>query len=103
MSVTTKVSNSTTIELSIEAVKALDAFAEAKKAEAQAKKAKAEAEAILRAELGNAVEATIAGRIALKVVPSKNTHINKEALLEAFPEAYEATLVVTPYTYLKNL
>lgn len=102
MSSMTKVS-SKTVPLTLEAIIALDAFNNAKKAEAEAKKAKAHAEAILREALGEATEATVNGIVALKVIASRSTHIDKDALLTAFPEAYEATLKQTPYTYLKAL
>jgi hypothetical protein len=94
---------STTVHFSIEAIIALDAFNSAKKAEAEAKKAKAAAEVILREALGEATEGLVNGITAVKVVFSQNTRNDKEALQTAFPEAYEATLVSTPYSYLKAL
>lgn len=108
VSVSKAVSVSTTtapsaVELSAKAVKALAAFNRAKAAEAKAKANKAKAEAILRAALGEATEATIQGVTALKVVQSRNTHFDRDLMLEQFPEAYDATLRVTEYTYLKTL
>lgn len=101
MSEMTKVS--TTVELTSAGIAALEVFVAAKQAEKAAKAAKAEAEAILRDMLGDSVEATINGISALKVQFRTNSHIDKDTLKSAFPEAYEATLVTTPYTFLANL
>jgi methylthioribose-1-phosphate isomerase len=91
------------VELTEAGVKALNAFNKAKKAEARAKALKEKAEAILRAELGNNTEATLEGVVALKVIASKNSHFDRKALLELYPEAYQATYQETAYTYLKTL
>jgi hypothetical protein len=104
MSEMTKVSSTTApVELSHAGIAALEVFAAAKQAEKAAKAAKAEAEAILREMLGQSLEATVNGIVALKVQSRSNSHIDKDTLKSAFPEAYEATLVTTPYTFLANL
>jgi hypothetical protein len=98
---TTEITTTTAVALSLEAIDALAKFRQAKDAEKQAKALKAEAEAILRAELGDATVGTVLGLPVVKVINSKNSHIDKEALYSAFPDAYEATLVETPYDYLR--
>lgn len=99
MSETTNV----TTHLTIAGAAALDAFIAARDAKKAAEKAMRDAEQIIRAELGNAVEGTVNGIPAVKVVASQNSHINKEVLAADYPEVYAQTLVVTPYTYLKSL
>jgi antitoxin (DNA-binding transcriptional repressor) of toxin-antitoxin stability system len=100
--VTTKVNGKTAVELSEAGVKALKAFNKAKASEAKAKAIKAKAEAILRAELGEAVVATIQGLSVASLVASKNTHFDRELMKSAYPEAFEATLRTTEYDYIKT-
>jgi hypothetical protein len=100
--VTTKVNGKVAVELSEAGINALKAFNKAKATEAKAKASKAKAEAILRAELGKAVTATIEGVAVASVVASKNTHFDRELMREAYPEAFEATLRTTEYTYIKT-
>ena len=92
-----------TTPLTLAGAKALDEFITARNAKKEAEKALRDAEARLRAELGNAVEGTVNGISAVKVVASQNSHINKELLATEYPEVYAQTLVTTPYTYLKAL
>jgi len=91
------------IELSEAGAKALATFRKAKAAEAKAKALKAQAEAILNAELNGALEGMVGGIVAVKVIASKNSHFDRKALLENYPEAYAATYQETEYTYLKTL
>lgn len=91
------------VELPAKARKALLAFSKAKAAEAKAKEAKAKAEAILREALGEATKATIDGVAVVSVVSSKNTSFDREMMKSLYPEAYEATLRETAYTYLKTI
>jgi hypothetical protein len=91
------------VEFTATAIAALEHFRIAREAEKVAKENKARAEKILREVLAGAPAGTIAGQIVLRVVESSNSHIDKDALRSAFPEAYEATLVTTPYNYLKAL
>lgn len=100
---TTKATKTTKVELTEAGVKALNAFNKAKAAEAKAKALKAKAEAQLRAELGEATEATVQGVVALKVISSKTSSFDRKALLENFPEAYGATYRETEYDYIKTL
>lgn len=92
-----------TTPLTIAGAKALDEFITARNAKKEAEKALREAEAKLRAELGEALEGTVNGIPAVKVVASQNSHINKEVLQKDYPEVFAQTLVTTPYTYLKAL
>lgn len=64
---------------------------------------KAAVEAELRQLLGDAEVGTIAGVNRIKVAQSTNSKIDRKLLQEAYPEAFQATLVVTPYTFLKTL
>lgn len=89
------------VELSTTAIVALTKFAEAKKAKAEAEKALRVAEAILRDELAEASAGTVGGVVAVRVVASHNSSIDKNALKDTLPEVYEQFLNVTNYTYLK--
>lgn len=91
------------VELSEVGVKALADFNKAKAMADKAKALKAKAEAILEAELGQALEATVQGVVAVKVVAGRNSHFDRKTLLESYPEAYQATYQETTYTYLKTL
>ena len=91
------------VELSPKARKALLAFSKAKAAETKAKEAKAKAEAILREALGEATKGTLDGVAVLSVVSSKNTSFDRELMKSLYPEAYEATLRETAYTYIKTI
>lgn len=91
------------IELDENALAILNAFRKAKEAEAKAKEAKAIAEAQLREILGEITEATVSGATVLKVVAGRNTHFDREMLEQVYPEAFNATIRSTSYTYLKTL
>jgi hypothetical protein len=91
------------VELSAKALKALSAFNKAKEAEAKAKALKSKAEAIIREALGEAKAGTVEGVVAVKVISSSNTHFDRELMLSAYKEAYDATLKTTEYDYLKTL
>lgn len=99
----TKKALAVSVELTPEGMALLTAFKDAKKAEAQAKEAKEQAELALRELLGDHKEATLQGIVVLKVVGGKNTHFDRKLMEEMFPEAYQATLRETLYTYLKTL
>jgi hypothetical protein len=45
----------------------------------------------------------VEGIVVVKVVAGRNTHFDREMMKEIFPEAFEATLRSTEYTYLKTL
>jgi hypothetical protein len=85
------------------AEKALAAFANAKDAIKAYEEKKAEAELVLRELLGNADIAVIGGVERFKLAHSTNSKIDRKVLQELFPEAFEATLVKTPYTFIKTL
>jgi hypothetical protein len=85
------------------AEKALAAFTFAKDAIKAYEEKKAEAEAVLRELLGNADIAIIGGVERFKLAHSTNSKIDRKVLQELFPEAFEATLVKTPYTFIKTL
>jgi predicted phage-related endonuclease len=102
---TTKVSTTTeVVELDNTNAAVLIAKFEAAKAAIKAlEEQKAEAESALRELLANAEVGTIAGVKRIKIAKSSNSKIDRKLLQEAYPEAFEATLVVTPYTFLKTL
>ena len=85
------------------AEKALAAFTFAKDAIKAYEEKKAEAEAILRELLGDADVAIIGGVERFKLAHSTNSKIDRKVLQELFPEAFEATLVKTPYTFIKTI
>lgn len=101
MSEQTNVPNA--VELDIKAIVALDNFIEAKKAKKEAEEAMRIAEAQLRNALGEALTGNVNGVPAVKVVASKNSHIDKATLESEYPEIFAQTLVTTPYTYLKTM
>lgn len=91
------------VELPIEAIVALDTFIQAKKAKKEAEDALRTAEKTLREALGESLTGNVNGVPAVKVVASKNSHIDKATLESEYPEIFAQTLVTTPYTYLKTL
>ena len=100
-SVTTKVD---TIDLTAtDAEKALAKFIAAREAIKALEAQKEEAEARLRELLGSAEVGTIRGVERFKLQHSTNSKIDRKALEAGWPEAYEATLVKTPYDFIKAL
>lgn len=93
----------TAVELTAEAQKALADFALAKATIKALEAQKDEAEAIIREALGNAQAGTVAGKVAVKVAQRTRKGTDTKTLAEKFPEAYEATLTQTDYTFLQNL
>ncbi len=93
----------TAVELTAEAQKALADFANAKEAIKALEEQKANAEAILREALGNAEAGIVDGKVAVKVASRVRKGTDGKLLAEKFPEAYEATLTSTAYTFLQNL
>jgi aminopeptidase N len=91
------------VELTEAGANAVKAFNKAKAAEAKAKAQKALAEEIIRQELGESVEGMIDGLTAVKIVSGSNTHFDRELLMVAYREAFDATLRTTAYTYVKTL
>lgn len=83
-----------------EAKKAFEAFNALKAAQKVLDEQKAAAEANLRAILGDAEVVAVEGEEIFKLAHRTNTSIDKKKLLEAFPEAYEATLKQTPYDFI---
>jgi hypothetical protein len=61
---------------------------------------KAAAEATLREILGDAETVAVEGEEIFKLAHRVNTSIDKKKLIEVFPEAYDATLKQTPYTFI---
>ena len=86
-----------------QAEKALAAFTFAKDAIKAYEEKKAEAELVLRELLGEADVAIIGGVERFKLAHSTNSKIDRKVLQELFPEAFEATLVKTPYTFIKTI
>lgn len=62
---------------------------------------KALEEGILRPALAGASKAILRGVVAYNLQRSSNSHIDKDKLLAGWPEAYAATFVKTPYTFVK--
>jgi hypothetical protein len=88
------------VDLGVEMQSTVDEFALARELAKQADKLKKAAELKLRAALGDATTGTINGKPVIRVNSSTNSHIDSDTLLSAWPEAYAATRVETPYTYL---
>lgn len=83
-----------------EAIKAFAAFNALKAAQKVLDDQKAMAEAALREILGDAEAVSVEGEEIFKLAHRVNTSIDKKKLMEAFPEAYEATLKQTPYDFI---
>lgn len=81
----------------------LEKFTTAKNLIKQAETAKAEAEAALRELLGDAEVAVADGEKIFKLQHSSNSKFDRALMMESFPEAYEATYVKVPYTFIKEL
>jgi predicted phage-related endonuclease len=85
------------------AEKALSKFIAAKEAIKALEAQKEEAEAVLRDFLGTAEVGIIRGVERFRLTHSSNSKIDRKALQAGWPDAYEATLVSTPYDYIKTL
>jgi predicted phage-related endonuclease len=105
VTVETKISTTTeVVDLTgTNAAKLVAQFKAAKAAIKAMEEQKATAEAALRELLGDAEVGIINGVEHIKVAHSTNSKIDRKALQAGWPEAYEATLVATPYTFLKTI
>lgn len=83
-----------------DAVKAFAAFNALKAAQKVLDEQKAAAEAALREILGDAEKVAVEGSDIFKLAHRTNSSIDRETLQNVFPEAYEATLKKTPYTFI---
>lgn len=95
-----------TVDLTASAKKTEDAlmrFVTAKEAIKAFEAQKKLAEADLRDLLGDAETAIIRGIPRFKLSWSSNSRIDSEKLKEAWPEAYAATHVSTPYNFIKTI
>lgn len=90
----------TTAQLEPAAASVLARFNEVKNLikELDAEKSKLDEE--IRAMLGDASVGTIDGVERVRLSLRNNSKIDREMLKAAWPEAFEATLVVTPYTVI---
>ena len=95
--------STTAVELDAQAQKALADFAMVKATIKALEEQKDQAEAILREALGNAEAGMVNGKVAVKVAQRVRKGTNAKQLAEKFPEAYEATLTTTEYSFLQNL
>jgi predicted phage-related endonuclease len=108
MTTTTKTTTTTTtrtetfVGLPDTAIGLIAKFNEAKAAIKLFEAEKAEAEAALREMLQGAEVGVIDGVERLRISVRNNSKIDRELLKTAWPEAFEATLVVTPYTVLQT-
>lgn len=89
----------TVLDPSLESV--IDEFNKTKAALKSLEGRKAELDAQLREALAGNVVGSINGVERVRVVPRNNSKIDRDALKAAWPEAYEACLVETPYTILQ--
>lgn len=103
--VETKVSTiTTTVDLTAtDALKQLNKFIASKEAIKVLEEQKADAEKHLRDLLGDAEVALINGVERFKLAHRTNSKNDKKVLQEMFPEAFEASLVTTPYTFIQTL
>ena len=94
----TRTEGVTELDPSIEAV--LIAFNEAKAAIKLLEAKKAEAEKTIREALAGNDVGRINGVERVRIQHRVNSKIDRDALKTAWPEAFEATLVQTPYTVI---
>lgn len=104
----TKVTEVTTSSTSVEldntpAASLIEEFNAAKEAIKALELQKKEVEMKIRELLAGAEVGTIAGAPRVKLITSSNSKINRDLLKSAYPEAYEATLEVKPYDFVKTL
>jgi predicted phage-related endonuclease len=85
------------------AEKALNKFIAAKEAIKALEAQKEEADLARREFLGEAEVGIIRGVERFRLANSSNSKIDRKALEAGWPEAYEATLVKTPYNFIKTL
>ena len=90
----------TQLDASVEAL--IVEFNEAKAAIKEAEAKKASAEAQIRELLGGSDVGTIDGVERIRVQHRNLTKIDRELLKTAFPEAHEATQIVSSYTVLQT-
>jgi hypothetical protein len=83
-----------------DAAKAFAAFNALKAAQKVLDEQKAAAEAALREILGDAEVVAVEGEDIFKLAHRTNSSVDRETLQKVFPEAYEATLKKTPYTFI---
>lgn len=106
MTTMTKTTTTTTTELiavlpeSAEAL--IVAFNEAKAAIKEAEAKKAAAEAAIREMLNGSDSGTINGVERVRIQHRNLTKVDRELLKVAFPEAHEATQIVSSYTVLQT-
>lgn len=69
-------------------------------AEAEAERKRIEAE-IIRPAMAGVTQGIVRGVVAIRERSNSNSKIDRELLVAGWPEAFEATLVTTPYTYFQ--
>lgn len=93
----------TVIELDSKAQKAVADLVTLRESIRQLEAQKKEVEALIKEALGEAKVGTIAGVKRVELKDSQATSFDRAMLLSAYPEAYEKTLRVTPYTKLVTM
>ena len=83
-----------------DAVKAFAAFNALKAAQKVLDEQKEAAEAKLREILADAETVAVDGEAIYKLAHRTNSSIDRDTLQKVFPEAFEATLKKTPYTFI---
>jgi predicted phage-related endonuclease len=106
MSTTTKVTTTVTTteeiaDLDVTAEELIKEFNDAKAAIKALKAVQDEAENKLRELLGYASVGRIGGVERVRILVRSSSHVDRDALKAGWPEAFDATLKVTPYTVLQ--
>jgi predicted phage-related endonuclease len=99
--VTTTTTTEEVVDLDASAEELIKQLNDAKAAIKALKAVQDEADNKLRELLAGAVAGRIGGVERVRIVPRSNSHIDRETLKAGWPEAFEATLVVTPYTIIQ--
>lgn len=98
--VTQAVVENTAIELDADAQALVNEYITTRTLATELEKTKKELEAQVKALLGNAEVATVDGKIRLEVSKRERGTTDRKMLEKAFPEAFEATNVISKYVVL---
>jgi len=90
----------TTVELDAEAQARINRFVEVRDLINTLDKEKKALDALIKEALGDAEAGTVNGKVRVTKSDRQREGVDTKALREAFPEAFDATRTVTPYTVL---
>lgn len=98
---TTVTTTEEVIDLEASAEELIKQLNDAKAAIKALKAVQDEADNKLRELLGGATAGRINGVERVRIIVRSNSHVDRDALKAGWPEAFDATLKVTPYTVIQ--